>query len=66
MCKGTYKYLEVQYRCIQREQSSDPCKNSPCGIGAICKNVKGLPDCSCPAGKTGDPNEKCCKPMKCG
>ena len=45
----------------------DPClKNpSPCGPGAICKNINGVAICQCPSGKTGDPYSRCCKDMKC-
>lgn len=66
MCRKTYKYLEVDYKCVRRSPSANPCSDNPCGIGAVCTNKNGQPICSCPADKKGDPNVRCCKTLRCG
>ncbi|CAF0928390.1 unnamed protein product, partial [Brachionus calyciflorus] len=65
-CTNTNEYLHVRYQCLMRQPSNNPCANNPCGHGALCKNVNGLPVCSCPAGATGDAKVRCCKSLTCG
>ena len=66
LCKSVSKYLQVKYECIPRPVMKNPCYDSPCGFGALCTSVKGSAVCSCPVGATGNPEERCCKQLKCG
>jgi hypothetical protein len=42
------------------ETSTDSCIPSPCGAFAICRNIGGMPDCSCFKDYTGSPPN--CRP----
>ena len=64
MCNDDY--LQIKYQCIARPRSPSPCDDNPCGFGAICKNVKGAPVCSCPVGTMGNAKVRCCKKLTCG
>ena len=66
VCNNIPKYLEVKYECVKRPVQENPCKDNPCGLGAICTNKNGMPICTCPAGKSGDPKQRCCKSLRCG
>lgn len=45
----------------------ESCETKKCGTGATCTLVNGVATCSCGAGKTGDPNKRCCgvKQLQC-
>lgn len=45
---------------IEREEIRDPCLPSPCGPNAECRNVNGVPSCSCLATFIGQPPN--CRP----
>jgi len=65
-CGAMYRLNVMQRRNV--EAKKDPCRGikSPCGIGALCKNVNGKARCSCPAGALGNPLLSCCKQLTCG
>ncbi|GIY91076.1 hypothetical protein CDAR_215561 [Caerostris darwini] len=47
--------------CINN-QCQDPCASpTACGTKARCQTVNHRTSCSCPPGRTGDPNVKCSK-----
>lgn len=61
------------------QEPIDPCYPSPCGLNAQCRNIGGIPSCSCQDGFFGSPpnckpecvlstdcsNDKACMNMKC-
>lgn len=66
ICPKVHKYLDIEFKCIQRFALSDPCSGKPCGHGATCRNLYGFPECSCPVGSSGDPKKRCCNKLTCG
>lgn len=66
VCQYMSKYLQVKYECKPIPKSKTPCDTNPCGLGAICKNVNDEAVCSCPEGKIGNPEVRCCKQLTCG
>lgn len=85
VCKDGYTGdpLSTCYTIIQREPAileiPNPCIPSPCGLNAECRNVGGIPSCSCLSTYIGSPpnckpecitnsdcsNDKACITMKC-
>ncbi|XP_078377370.1 uncharacterized protein LOC144660588 isoform X1 [Oculina patagonica] len=56
-CVGTYKYLEVDYKCIGGGGSggaAEPCDSSPCLNGATCTNQGDSFECECAEGFGGN------------
>ena len=41
------------------QETLNPCQPSPCGIGAVCREVNGAASCTCILDYTGDPFSEC-------
>lgn len=61
-CLGDSRYLKITYSCKTKKID---CNSNPCGFGANCRNGLFGPVCSCPSGTSGDPEYRCCNPLKC-
>lgn len=75
--------FSICYEVIQREpilmEPTSPCLPSPCGLNAECRDIGGIPSCTCLIGFLGNPpnckpecvhntdcqNDKACINMKC-
>ncbi|CAF0786128.1 unnamed protein product [Brachionus calyciflorus] len=65
-CIRDARLIRAEYTCEIPNSNIDPCQGNPCGYGALCKNINGTAECYCPLNSNGNPNLRCCKPIKCG
>lgn len=49
------EYIVLKYCSNTKKLDVDECKANPCGSGALCTNIPGAYECSCPAGYKGNP-----------